>query len=121
MWASSRMGLRGFRVLLARTATKEDCIEAKLHRAIVMLNTAPPPPSPHLEWRVTPLCGLYWGLPLDMVYNFYARLPQPGMVSTIDIPFRFSVLNRARVSNPQRHPYTQTLVKIKINKYTLFQ
>ena len=46
MWASSRMGLRGFRVLLARTATKEDCIEAKLHRAIVMLNTAPPPPPP---------------------------------------------------------------------------
>ena len=32
---------------------------------------------------------------------FYAHLPQPGMVSTIDIPFRFSVLNRARVSNPQ--------------------
>ena len=42
---------------------------------------------------------------------FYAHLPQPGMVSTIDIPFRFSVLNRARVPNPQRHPYTQTLVK----------
>ena len=42
---------------------------------------------------------------------FYAHLPQPGMVSTIDIPFRFSVLNRARVSKPQRHPYTQTLVK----------
>ena len=29
MWASSRMGLRGFRVLLARTATKEDCIEVQ--------------------------------------------------------------------------------------------
>ena len=28
---------------------------------------------------------------------FYAHLPQPGMVSTIDIPFRFSVLKRARV------------------------
>ena len=55
-----------------------------------------------------------------MVYNFYARLPQPGMVSTIDIPFRFSVLNRARVSNPQCHPYTQTLVKIKINKTLYF-
>ena len=51
---------------------------------------------------------------------FYAHLPQPGMVGKIDIPFRFSVLNRARVSNPQRHSYTQTLVKIKINKYTLF-
>ena len=42
---------------------------------------------------------------------FYARLPQPGMVGTIDIPFRFIVLDRARVSNPQCHPYTQTLVK----------
>ena len=42
---------------------------------------------------------------------FYAHLPQPGMVSTIDIPFRFSVLNRARVSNPQRQPCTQTLIK----------
>ena len=29
MWASSRMGLRGFRVSLARTATKGDCIEAQ--------------------------------------------------------------------------------------------
>ena len=36
---------------------------------------------------------------------FYAHLPQPGMVSTIDIPFHFSVLNRARVSNPQHHRY----------------
>ena len=42
---------------------------------------------------------------------FYAHLPQPGMVRTIDIPFHFSLLNRARVSDPQRHPYTQTLVK----------
>ena len=25
---------------------------------------------------------------------FYAHLPQPGMVSTIDIPFHFSVLKR---------------------------
>ena len=29
MWASSRMGLRGFRVSLSRTATKEDCIEVQ--------------------------------------------------------------------------------------------
>ena len=29
MWASSRMGLRGFRGWLARTATKEDCIEVQ--------------------------------------------------------------------------------------------
>ena len=42
---------------------------------------------------------------------FYVHLSQPGMVGTIDIPFRLSVLDMARVSNPQRHPYTQTLVK----------
>ena len=42
---------------------------------------------------------------------FYAHLSQPGMVCTIDIPFRFSILDRVRVSNPQRHTYTQTLVK----------
>ena len=29
MWASSRMGPRGFRVSLARTATKEDCTEVE--------------------------------------------------------------------------------------------
>ena len=29
MWASSRMSLRGFRVSLARAATKEDCIEVQ--------------------------------------------------------------------------------------------
>ena len=63
------MGLRGFRVSLARTATKEDCIEVQFAASeiIVMLNTAPPPPSPHPEGRVTPLCGLYSGLPLDRV------------------------------------------------------
>ena len=49
MWASSHMGLRGFRVSLVRTATKEDCMGVwylKLHCAIVMLNAAPPPPPP---------------------------------------------------------------------------
>ena len=35
--------------------------------------------------------------------KFYARFPQPGMVSTINIRFRFSVLNGVRVSNSQRH------------------
>ena len=91
MWASSRMGLRGFRVLLARTATKEDCIEAKLHRAIVMLNTAPPPPSPRPEGRVTPLCGLYWGLPLDMAYNFTPVFP--SRVWSVRLTFHFVFLS----------------------------
>ena len=39
---------------------------------------------------------------------FYAHLPQPGMVSTIDIPFRFSVLNRARVQGCQTCSVTPT-------------
>ena len=51
MWDTSRMGLRGFRVSLARTATKEDCIEVQFSASeitsyYVMLNTAAPPPSP---------------------------------------------------------------------------
>ena len=39
---------------------------------------------------------------------FYAHLPQPGMVSTIDIPFRFSVLNRARVPGCQTRSVAPT-------------
>ena len=124
MWASSPMGPRGFRVSLARTATKEDCIEIQFSASEITscyrrAKHGHPPPArkggllPYVDYT-----GVYrwigygfWSLSLNMEYNFYVRLPQPGMVSTIDILFRFSVLNRARVSNPQRHPYTQTLVK----------
>ena len=71
MWASSRMGLRGFRVSLARTASKEDCIEVQFSASEVIPcyrrakhgTTSPPPP----EGRVTPLCGLYWDVPLDRI------------------------------------------------------
>ena len=81
MWASSRLGLRGFRVSLART--KEDCIEvqfsaAEITSSIVMLNTTPPAPSPRPEARVTPLCGLYWGLPLDRI-RFLVSVPKHGI------------------------------------------
>ena len=73
MWASSRTGLRGFRVSLARTATKEDCIEVQFSASEVIPcyrrakhgTTSPPPPRP--EGRVTPLCGLYWDVPLDRI------------------------------------------------------
>ena len=58
MWASSRTGLRGFRVSLARTATKEDCIGDRLlievqfsasevipcYRRAKHGTTSPPPP-----------------------------------------------------------------------------
>ena len=83
MWASSRMGLRGSRVSLARTATRKIALKfnfrrLKLHRAIVMLNTAPPPPTLRPEGRVTPLCGLYWGLPLDRI-RFLVSVPKHGI------------------------------------------
>ena len=53
---------------------------------------------------------IFWSRSLNMVRSplcyiiFYARFPQPGMVSTIDIQFRFSVQSWVRVSNSQRHP-----------------
>ena len=56
MWASSRMGLRGFRVLLARTATKEDCIEVQFWASEITScyrhakhGTTTPLPSPGRE------------------------------------------------------------------------
>ena len=57
MWASSRTGLRGFRVSLARTATKEDCIEVHFSASEVIPcyrrakhgTTSPPPPPPGRE------------------------------------------------------------------------
>ena len=53
MWASSRMGLHGFRVSLARTAPKEDCIEVQFSASEVIPcnrranhgTTSPPPPG----------------------------------------------------------------------------
>ena len=124
-WACVASASLSLELLPRKIALKFNFRRLKLHRAIVMLNTAPPPPSPRpgregycLMWSI-----LGFAARQDTVFGLcpYTRLPQPGMVSTIDIPFRFSVLNRAGVSNPQRHPYTQTLVKIKINKYTFFQ
>ena len=100
MWATSRMGLRGFRVSLARTGTKEDCIEVQFSSSEVIPcyrrakhgTTSPPPPP---EGRVTPYVD-YTGMCRWTGYGFWSL---SGMVSTIDIPFRFSV------------PCTQTLIK----------
>ena len=113
MWASSRMGLRGFRVSLARTATKEDCIEVQFSASEVIPcyrhakhgTTSPPPPRKGglpLMWTIL---GCAAGQ--DTVFG-PCRV---RMVSTIDIPFRFSVLNMVRVSNPPSLPCTQTLIK----------
>ena len=130
MWPSSHMGPRGFRVSLAQIAAKEDYIRgrsiityaivdeycATVERVKGKHGTLPPPGREGycLMWSILG-CAAGQDIILVSVPKrgklFYAHLPQPGMVSTIDIPFHFSVLNRARVSNPQHHPYTQALVK----------
>ena len=86
-------------------------------RVSTALSAPPPPPGREgycLMWSIL-RCAAGQDMVLASVSKrgklFYAHLPQPGMVSTIDIPFRFSVLNGVRVSNPQRHPCTQTLIK----------
>ena len=83
MWASSRMGLHGFRVSLAQTATKEDCIEVQFSASEITscyrhAKHGTTTPSTHPEGRVTPLCGLYWGLPLDRV-RFLVSFPKHGI------------------------------------------
>ena len=83
MWASSRMGLRGFRVSLARTATKEDCIEVQFsafeitscYRHAKHGTTTPlPPPGREgysLMWTIV-------GLPLDRI-RFLVSVPKHGI------------------------------------------
>ena len=114
MWASSRMCPRGLRVTLPQTAAKEDYIRgssidgycATVERVKAKHGTLPSPGREGycLMWSILG-CAAGQDMVLVSVPKhgklFYAHLPQPGMVSTIDIPFRFSVLNRARVSNPQ--------------------
>ena len=56
-------------LLPRKIALKFNFRRLKSYRAIVVLNTAPPrlPPPPRPEGRVTPLCGLYWDVPLDRI------------------------------------------------------
>ena len=84
MWASSRMGLRGFCVSLARTATKGDCIEVQFSASEITscyrhAKHGTTTPSPRPEGRVTPLCGLYWGMPLDRI-RFLVSVPKHGII-----------------------------------------
>ena len=73
MWASSRIGLRGLRVSLARTATKEDCIEVQFsaseitscYRHVKHGTTTPSPPPGR-------------GLPLDRI-QFLVSVPKHGI------------------------------------------
>ena len=104
-WACVASASRSLELLPRKIALKFNFRRLKSYRAIVVLNTAPP--RPPRKGGLPPYVD-YTGMCRWTGYSFWSL---SGMVSTIDIPFRFSVLNRARVSNPQRHTYTQTLVK----------
>ena len=77
-WACVASASRSLELPPRKIALKFNFRRLKLHRAIVMLNKAPPPPSPRPEGRVTPLCGLYWGLPLDRI-RFLVSVPKHGI------------------------------------------
>ena len=53
-WACVASASRSLELLQRKIALKFNFRYLKLHRAIVMLNTAPPAPSPRLEGRVLP-------------------------------------------------------------------
>ena len=64
-WACAVSASRSLELLPRKIALKFNFRRLKSYRAIVVLNTAPPGPPP--EGRVTPLCGLYWDVPLDRI------------------------------------------------------
>ena len=93
------------------------------------LSTAllPPPPPPGrkgycLMWSILG-CAAGQDMVLVSVPKHdklsYAHLSQPGMVGTIDIPFRFSVLDRARVSNRQRRGLSNTPTNLCMALYCI--
>ena len=84
------MGPRGFRISLAQTATKEDCIEVEFSASEIIPcyrrakhGTTSSPPArkgglpPYLDY--TGVCGWtgygFWSLSLNMVYNFMRIFP----------------------------------------------
>ena len=77
-WACVASTSRSLERLPRKIALKFNFWRLKFHRAIVMLNTAPPPHSPRPEGRVTSLCGLYWGLLLDRI-RFLVSVPKHGI------------------------------------------
>ena len=107
-WACAVSASRSLELLPRKIALKFNFRRLKLYRAIVVLNTAPPRlPRPPPGREGYPLMWTILGCAAgqDTVFGL------SGMVSTIGIPFRFSVLNMVRVSNPPSHPCTQTLIK----------
>ena len=104
-WACAVSASRSFELLPKKIALKFNFRRLKSYRAIVVLNTVPP--RPPRKGGLPPYVD-YTGMCRWTGYCFWSL---SGMVSTIDIPFRFSVLNMVRVSNPPSLPCTQTLIK----------
>ena len=77
-WACVASASRSLELLPRKIALKFNFRHLKLHRAIIMLNTAPPAPFPPPGREGTPLCGLYWGLPLDRI-RFLVSVPKHGI------------------------------------------
>ena len=75
-WAHVASASRSLELLPRKIALKLNFRRLKSYRAIVVLNTAPPPPRP--EVRVTPLSGLYWGVPLDRI-RLLVSVPEHGI------------------------------------------
>ena len=96
-WACVASASRSLELLPREIALKFNFRRLKLHRAIVMLNTAPPPPSPRPEGRVTPLCGLYWGMPLDRI-RFLVSVPRHGIILCPSSPTGYSQYDRHSIS-----------------------
>ena len=107
-WACAVSASPSLELLPRKIALKFNFRRLKSYRAIVVLNTAPPRlPPPARKGGLPPYVD-YTGMCRWTGYGFWSL---SGMVSTIDIPFRFSVLNMVRVSNPPGHPCTQTFIK----------
>ena len=104
-WACAVSASRSLELLPKKIALKFNFRRLKSYRAIVVLNTAPP--RPPRKGGLPPYVD-YTGMCRWTGYGFWSL---SGMVRTIDIPFRFSVLNMVIVSNPPSLPCTQILIK----------
>ena len=93
-WACAVSASRSLELQPRKIALKFNFRRLKSYRAIVVLNTAPPcPPPPPQKGGLPPYVD-YTGMCRWTGYGFWSL---SAMVCTIDIPFRFSVLNMVRV------------------------
>ena len=82
-WVRVASVSRSLELLLRKIASKFNFQHLKSHRALVnkycatveLVKAKHPLP---LEGRVSPLCGLYWGELLDMVW-FFVSVPKDGI------------------------------------------